>query len=85
LAERLDVIARLPGFGLESYINQMLLEHNSRVKIVRWAHVGHTYKSRKHGVWKGIAGEARMLMNIVGTTSVAGNAHQIVEMRRHRV
>src|SRR5471032_1600216 len=66
LAERLDVIARLPGFGLESYINQMLLEHNSRVKIVRWAHVGHTYKSRKHGVWKGIAGEARMLMNIVG-------------------
>jgi hypothetical protein len=85
LAEHLNVIAQLPGFGLESYINQMLIEGNSRVKVVRWAHVGHTYKSRKHGVWKGIAGEARMLMNIVETTSVAGNAHQIVEMRRHRV
>lgn len=85
LAEHLDVIAHLPGFGLESYINQMLIEHNSRVKIVRWAKVGHTYKARKHGIWKGIAGEARMLMNIVETTSVAENAHQIVEMRRHRV
>jgi len=85
LAEHLDAIAHLPGFGLESYINQILIEHNLRVKVVRWAQVGHTYKSRKHGIWKGIAGEARMLMNIVETTSVAQNAHQIVEMRRHRV
>ena len=85
LAEHLGVIAQLPGFGLESYINQMFIEQHLRVKIVRWPQVAHTYKSRKHGIWKGIAGEARMLMNIVETTSVAQNAHQIVEMHRHRV
>ena len=85
LAEHLDVIGHLPGFGLESYINRVLVENNSRVRIVRWPHVGHTYKSKKHGVWKGIGGEARMLMNIVETTSIMGNAHQIVEMHRHRV
>lgn len=83
--EHLDVIAHLPGFGLESYINQMLIERDARVKIVRWANVGHTYKSRKHGIWNGIAGEARMLANIVETSSIAGSAHQIVELRRHRV
>ncbi|HEY2883929.1 MAG TPA: glycosyltransferase family 2 protein [Rhizomicrobium sp.] len=83
--EHLDVIAHLPGFGLESYINQMLIERNARVRIVRWANVGHTYKSKKHGIWNGLAGEARMLANIVETSSIAGSAHQIVELRRHRV
>lgn len=85
LADHLDIIDHLPGFGLESYINQMLIAQKSRVKIVRWTHVGHTYKTKKRGIWSGIAGEAQMLANIIETSSIANSAHQILEMRRHRV
>jgi len=85
LAGHLDAIGHLPGFGLESYINRVLILHKSRVKVIWWEHVGHTYKARKYGIWKGIAGEARMLMNIVETISLSGTAHQIIAMLRQRV
>ena len=85
LIEHLDTIADLPGFGLESYINKILIRCNSRIKVVRWNSVGHHYKARKYGLWRGIAGEARMLMNIVETISLSGTALQIVAMRRQCV
>ena len=85
LVGHLDAIGHLPGFGLESYINGVLIRQKSRVKVVWWEHVGHTYKARKYGIWKGIAGEARMLMNIVETISLSGTAHQIIAMLRQRV
>ena len=85
LIQYLDVIALLPGFGLESYINKILIRCNSRIKVVRWNSVGHMYKARKYGLLRGIAGEARMLMNIVETISLSGTALQIVALMRQRV
>jgi glycosyltransferase involved in cell wall biosynthesis len=81
----LDAVEHLPGYGLESYINEALISRKSRLKVIWWQNVGHTYKVRKYGLWKGILGEARMLMNIVETISLAGTAHQIVVMLRQRV
>ena len=85
LAEHLDIIAHLPGFGLETYLNDLLVRRRARIRIVSWVGVGHVYKARKHGLWNGITGEARMLINIAETTSLAGTAHQIVALRKLRV
>jgi glycosyltransferase involved in cell wall biosynthesis len=85
VADHLDAIARLPGFGLESYLNAMLLKRRARLKIVRWDGVRHVYKTRKHGLWNGITGEARMLMNIASTISPGGTAQQISALRKLRV
>ncbi|MDE2185001.1 MAG: glycosyltransferase [Alphaproteobacteria bacterium] len=85
LAEHLDIIARLPGFGLETYLNDLFVQRRARVKIIWWDGVGHVYKARKRGLWNGITGEARMLMNIAETISLAGTAHQIVALHRLRV
>jgi len=82
LAGHLDVIERLPGFGLESYLNELLIQSRARIGVVRWQGVGHMLKTRKYGVWNGIAGETRMVMNIIETTSLAGTAHQISAMWR---
>jgi len=82
LAGHLDVIERLPGFGLESYLNELLIRRRTRIEVVRWKGVGHMLKTRKYGVWNGIAGETRMVMNIIETMSLAGTAHQISAMRR---
>jgi Glycosyl transferase family 2 len=85
LAAHVDVIAELPGFGLECYLNRLLIAQRSRLKVVKWEEVGHTYKARKHGLWNGLVGEARMLMNIIETISLAGTAYQIFALRRLRV
>ncbi len=85
LAGHVDIIERLPGFGLETYLNNLLVRRNARVKSVWWEGVGHVYKARKYGLWNGITGEARMLMNIAETISLAGTAHQIVALYRLKV
>jgi glycosyltransferase involved in cell wall biosynthesis len=82
LAGHLDAIEQLPGFGLESYLNELLIRRRARIEVVRWEGVGHTLKARKYGVWNGIAGETRMVLNIIETTSIARTAHQISAMRR---
>jgi hypothetical protein len=82
LAGHLDAIEQLPGFGLESYLNELLIQRRARIEVVRWEGVGHVLKTRKYGVWNGIAGETRMVMNVIETMSLTGTAHQISAMRR---
>lgn len=82
LAGHLDAIEQLPGFGLESYLNELFIKRRARIEVVRWEGVGHTLKAKKYGVWNGLAGETRMMMNIIETTSLAGTAHQISALRR---
>lgn len=85
LAGHLEVIARLPGFSLETYLNDLLIRRDARIEIVRWPSVGHVYKARKYGFWNGMHGEARMLMNIMEITSLAGTAQQISALRKLRI
>jgi len=85
IENHLDTIEALPGFGLESYINALLLKSGARVKIAEWPHVQSPYKVRKHGIRRGVAGEFRMFRNILETVSLADTGHQIVGMLRARV
>ena len=84
VASHLDAIARLPGFGLETFLNDLLIRRRARIEIVPWDGVGHRYKTQKYGVWRGIRAEARMLLNIAETVSPARTAHQIAAMQRLR-
>ena len=85
VAEHLDAIKKLPGFGLEVYLNDLILKSRSRIKVVDWNAVDSPYKVRKYGIWKGLLGEVRMLMNIAETVSLARSGFQIVAMLRARV
>ncbi|HEX3808827.1 MAG TPA: glycosyltransferase family 2 protein [Rhizomicrobium sp.] len=85
LADHLDRIEKLPNFGLEVYLNKLFIQNNSRIRIVRWDNVVSPLKSRKHGMLKGVAGEIRMLSNIIETIALAGTPQQISAMIRARV
>ena len=85
LLSQIDHIEGLPSFGLEVYLNKLFIQNNSRIKIVRWDNVISPLKSRKHGMLKGVAGEIRMLSNIVETIALAGTPQQISAMIRARV
>jgi glycosyltransferase involved in cell wall biosynthesis len=85
IAAHLDAIAALPGFGLESYLNELLIRRRARIEVVNWASVGHTLKARKYGVWKGLSSETLMMKHIMETTTLAQAAQQISAMQRLRV
>ncbi|MDB5739437.1 MAG: glycosyl transferase [Alphaproteobacteria bacterium] len=85
LAGHLDQIAMLPGFGLEVYMNRLVVMRRSRIKVVEWDEVSSPYKSVKHGFLKGLVGEVRMLKHIAETVTPRASAHQISAMLRARI
>ena len=82
IIDHLDVIAQLPGFGFESYLNDLIIRSGARVRIVRWPTVEHTRKVRKYGIRKGALDEMRMLTNIAATVSPIGTGYQIIAIWR---
>ncbi|MGH6877686.1 MAG: glycosyltransferase family 2 protein [Rhizomicrobium sp.] len=81
VAGREDQIALLPGFGLEVFMNDLLLAQNRTLAIVRWENVFNPLKTMKYGIWQGMIGEIRMLMQIVETVSLIGTFGQIYALR----
>ena len=82
---QLEAMEALPGFGLEVYMNGLVVMRRSRIKVVQWDNVISPYKRNKYGLWKGMIGEMRMLTNIAQTISPSGSALQISAMLRARV
>lgn len=85
LEPHLDEIDGLTGFGLEVFMNKLIISKKLRLKIVRWPHVDSPYKYKKDGFWKGMRGEMRMMYHIFKTISPLAALGQIVTMMRLRV
>ena len=49
LVGHLEETELLPGFGLEVYMNELIILRRSRIKVVQWDNECSLYKSRKHG------------------------------------
>jgi glycosyltransferase involved in cell wall biosynthesis len=78
-------LATLPGFGLESYLNQLAIEQSLRIKIVWWPNVISPRKAKKFGWWKGTKGDFRMVMQILSMLKISGVVSQILKLRTLRV
>ena len=85
IAGNLEEIEALPGFGLEVYMNNLVTNLGSRIKVVPWNDVRSPYKSTKYGFWIGATAEVRMLRNIAQTITLSESASQINAMLRARV
>lgn len=78
-------LATLPGFGLESYLNQLIIEQSLRVKIVRLPNVISPRKSKKFGWWNGVKGDFSMVMEILSILGISGVISQIFKLRALRI
>ncbi len=65
IADHLDVLALLPGFSLEVFINQLAIKNKLAVKTVHWENVTNPRKSTKAGLFKGALGDLHMAMDIL--------------------
>lgn len=66
----LDAVAKLPSFGLETFINQLAIKNSYRIKVVDWKNVTHARKAEKMGFWKGEKAELAMVLQIFKTAPV---------------
>lgn len=69
LADVLHEIEKLPKFGIESYMNGIIIARKLRVAVVRWANVAHTRKADKHGFVKGTLGDLAMSLDVLRVLS----------------
>lgn len=80
LVDQSDNLIKLPGFGLEVFMNQLLIKKRYRIKIVPWPNVSSPEKFKKRGLKLGIIGEIGMFKDIFKTVSLFRIVRQIITM-----
>lgn len=81
----LDEIGKLRGFGLEAYINKIVVDKKLRLKVVNWRGTISPRKSVKFGWLKGTLKDWDMVRQIIATITLRGLISQILKMRALRV
>jgi len=74
----------LPRFGLEVFLNNIIILHKCRISIVRWPNVLSPPKYKKYGVWNGVKADFFMLFDIIRTVSFFTIMRQIIALRALR-
>ncbi len=76
----LDELGKLTCFGLESYLNNLMIQNKARLKVVYWKNVITPRKSVKFGFWDGTKRDWKMVGEIVRFLGVRGVYRQFRAM-----
>jgi glycosyltransferase involved in cell wall biosynthesis len=82
IVNQLNIISALPGYGLEVFINNLIIKHKLRIVSVRMKDVTIDYKWYKHGLLRGLWLELLMWKQIFSVVSPYRLATQVYKMRR---
>jgi glycosyltransferase involved in cell wall biosynthesis len=65
LSEMLDEIHELPRFGIEVFMNRLIIQRQHSISVTYWPTVTQARKTKKLGFWPGIRAEWRMLADLL--------------------
>ena len=85
LLPRIDEMRALPKFGLEVFMNSLLVRDRARVAVVKWPGVESPFKNAKYGWRAGVMADVKMIRDMCRAVPPWGLAAQIYQMRRQRV
>jgi glycosyltransferase involved in cell wall biosynthesis len=85
LASYLDTIRHLPGFGIETFMNQLIIKKNMRIKVVFLPNLISPRKYVKETIITGILEDIGMIRQIMKVTPASKLIPQMMQMRRQRV
>lgn len=81
LMEHVSKISALPGYGLEVFINNLIIKYELRIASVRMKGVTIDYKWHKHGLLRGVWRELLMWRQIFSVVNPYQLAMQVYKMR----
>jgi glycosyltransferase involved in cell wall biosynthesis len=82
LADVLHEVERLPRFGIESYMNSLIIARRMRVAVVRWEGVTHMRKAEKYGFVRGTLADWGMVYDVLRVLSPFGVIRQNRDLLR---
>jgi glycosyltransferase involved in cell wall biosynthesis len=69
LSDVLHEIDRLPRFGIESYMNNLIILRSMRLAVVPWQSVTHMRKAEKYGAVRGTLSDLGMAFDVLRVLS----------------
>lgn len=69
LSDVMHEINKLPEFGIESYMNQLIIKRSMRLAVVTWARVTHMRKADKYGFIRGTLSDLGMAVDVLRVLS----------------
>jgi len=69
LAAHSDEMEKLPPFGIESFMNRLIIREKLRIRIVWLENVINTRKSEKMGAWRGTLADWKMTLDVLRVIS----------------
>lgn len=75
----------LKKFGLEVFMNELIIKNKLRLAVIRWPNVESPTKYSKSGLLAGVMGEINMYKDILETVSFFEVINQIISMLRLKV
>lgn len=76
----LNEMKKLPNFGLEAYLNKLVIKNKYRIKIIFWKNVISPWPHKKRGLLVGLRGFFLMIMDILRTVSIFEAVRQFMMM-----
>jgi len=80
IQNHMDEIKKLPRFGLESYLNKLIIKNKFRIKVVFWENVISLWKYKKSGLFRGLRGDFNMILDVLRTVSIFEVIYQFIMM-----
>jgi glycosyltransferase involved in cell wall biosynthesis len=68
LSHALKEIHGLPRFGIEVFMNRLIIARQLSIAVTHWPQVTQSRKTEKLGYWKGVRAEWRMLTDLLRAT-----------------
>ncbi len=81
----LNQLGDLPGFGLETFLNTIIISKQIRIASIYWGNVIAPRKSNKFGIWAGTIGDLKMIGQIIKVTGFWGMVKQFRQMLKLKV
>ena len=78
--DHLNEMQKLARFGLEVYLNKLIIKNKYRIKVVFWKDVISLWKYKKSGLFSGLKGDFFMVLDVLRTISVFEVIYQFVKM-----
>lgn len=70
LMENICEIKSLPNYGLEVFINKIVIEKSLDIEVVNWSNVEGELDKAKSGWWKGVKKIVKVWSNVISTISI---------------
>ena len=78
----IKAMAGLPSYGLEVFLNRIIIKNNLRIKVVEWPNVENDFNQHKHGWLKGLRIIVGVWLDVLSVVSIFEMYEQNYTMRK---